>query len=77
MKAFTYSEARQNFARLLILAQKEEVEIRRRDGSVFSLKVKKNASRSPFDVPGVKTRATTADILDAVSESRKDLVSRS
>ena len=71
MKAFTYSEARQNFARLLILAQKEEVEIRRRDGSVFSLKVKKSASKSPFDVPGVKTRATTADILDAVGESRK------
>ena len=71
MKAFTYSEARQNFARLLILAQKEEVEIRRRDGSVFSLKVKKNVPRSPFDVPGVKTRATTADILDAIGESRK------
>ncbi len=71
MKAFTYSEARQNLARLLILAQKEEVEIRRRDGSVFSLKVKKNAPGSPFDVPGVKTRATTADILDAVGESRR------
>ena len=71
MKAFTYSEARQNLAQLLILAQKEEVEIRRRDGSVFSLKVKKNSPRSPFDVPGVKTRATTADILDAVGESRK------
>ncbi len=71
MKAFTYSEARQNLAQLLILAQKEEVEIRRRDGSVFSLKVKKNVPRSPFDVPGVKTRATTADILDAVGESRK------
>ena len=71
MKAFTYSEARQNLAQLLILAQKEEVEIRRRDGSVFSLKVKKNAPKSPFDVPGVKTRATTADILDAVGESRR------
>ena len=71
MKAFTYSEARQNLARLLVLAQKEEVEIRRRDGSVFSLKVKKSAAKSPFDVPGVKTRATTADILDAVGESRK------
>ena len=71
MKAFTYSEARQNLARLLILAQKEEVEIRRRDGSVFSLKVKKNAPRSPFDVPGIKTRATTADILEAVGEARK------
>lgn len=71
MKAFTYSEARQNLARLLILAQKEEVEIRRRDGSVFSLKAKKSATKSPFDVPGVETRATTADILDAVGESRK------
>ena len=71
MKVFTYSEARQNLARLLILAQKEEVEIRRRDGSVFSLKVKKRVPRSPFDVPGVKTRATTADILDALGESRR------
>ena len=71
MKAFTYSEARQNLARLLILAQKEEVEIRRQDGSVFSLKAKKSATRSPFDVPGVNTRATTADILDAISTSRE------
>ena len=45
MKAFTYSEARHNLARLLILAQKEEVEIRRRDGSVFSLKVKKKRTK--------------------------------
>ena len=71
MKAFTYSEARQNLVRLLVLAQKEEVEIRRRDGGIFSLKVKKNAPKSPFDVPGVKTRATTADILDAISTSRE------
>ncbi len=71
MKTFTYSEARQNLARLLILAQKEEVEIRRQDGSVFSLKAKKSATRSPFDVPGVNTRATTADILDAISTSRE------
>ena len=71
MKTFTYSEARQNLARLLILAQKEEVEIRRQDGSVFSLKAKKSATKSPFDVPGINTRATTADILDAISTSRK------
>ena len=71
MKAFTYSEARQNLARLLILAQKEEVEIRRQDGSVFSLKAKKNATKSPFDVPGVNTQATTMDILDAIRMSRE------
>jgi hypothetical protein len=40
MKVFTYSEARQNLAKLLVLAQEEEIEIRRRDGAVFVLDVK-------------------------------------
>ena len=38
MKVFTYSEARQNLAKLLVIAQKEEVEIRRRDGTIFSVR---------------------------------------
>lgn len=71
MKVFTYSEARQNLSKLLTLAQKEEVEIRRRDGSVFSLRSKRGTARSPFDVPGIQTGATTSDILDAVRESRE------
>ena len=71
MKIFTYSEARQNLARLLTLAQKEEVEIRTKDGSVFSLKAKESAAKSPFDVPGVNTRATTGDILAAIRASRE------
>ncbi len=71
MKVFTYSEARQNLARLLKLAQEEEVEIRRRDGSVFSLKAKVRKHASPFDVPGVRTAATTEDVLEAVRESRE------
>lgn len=70
MKVFTYSEARQNLAQLLKLAQEEEIEIRRRDGAVFSLRSKNNKA-SPFDVPGIKTKATTHDILDAIRESRK------
>ncbi|KHD06606.1 prevent-host-death protein [Candidatus Thiomargarita nelsonii] len=70
MKGFTYSEARQNLSRLLILAQKEEIEIRRRDGALFSLSSKKKKATSPFDVPGIKTKATTQDILDAVRDSR-------
>lgn len=70
MKVFTYSEARQNLAEVLKLAQKEEVEIRRRDGAIFSLVAKRKQKRSPFDVPGVKSRANTQDILDAVRESR-------
>ncbi len=60
MKVFTYSEARQNLSKLLNIAQKEEVEIRRRDGSVFSLISKKEKMKSPFDLRGIKTKATNA-----------------
>jgi antitoxin (DNA-binding transcriptional repressor) of toxin-antitoxin stability system len=70
MKVFTYSEARQNLSELLNTAQNEEVEIRRRDGSIFSIVPKKENAKSPFDVPGIKTRATTQDILNAINESR-------
>lgn len=70
MRVFTYSEARQNLAKLLALAQTEEIEIRRKDGSVFSLRSKPEHSESPFDVPSVRTNATTSDVLDAVRESR-------
>ncbi len=48
---------------------REEVLIRRRSRETFSL-VYKKPSKSPFDVPGIKTRATTQDIVDAVRESR-------
>ena len=70
MKVFTYSEARQKLSKILVLAQSEEVEIRRRDGAVFSLKSKTKSTASPFDVPGINTKATTQNILDAVRDSR-------
>jgi len=70
MKVFTYSEARQNLSKLLNIAQEEEVEIRRRDGAVFSLISKKENIKSPFDVRGIKTKATTQNILNAVRKSR-------
>jgi len=70
MKVFTYSEARQNLSNLLIIAQNEEIEIRRKDGSIFSLTAKKRKAKSPFDVPGIKTKATSQNILDAVRDSR-------
>ena len=71
MRVFTYSEARRNLAKLLKLAQNETVRIRRKDGSVFTLRVEPDTQASPFDVPGVKTGATTADVLSAISESRR------
>ena len=70
MKVFTYSEARQNLAKLLVIAQKEAVEIRRRDGTIFSLLSKKKKASPLFDIPGVKTKATTQDIPNAVRDSR-------
>ncbi len=70
MRVFTYSEARQSLAKLLALAQSEEVRIKRKDGSVFVLRAHKDGNESPFDVPGIKTKASTEDVLEAVRDSR-------
>lgn len=71
MTVFTFSEARQKFALLLNKAGKEgKVLIRRKDGSLFSVTPEKE-SKSPLDVKGIKTNATTEDILFAICESRK------
>ena len=70
MKVFTYSEARQHLSDVLNIAQNEEVEIRRRDGQVFSIVSKKIISDSPFDIGGIETNVKGSDILNAVKESR-------
>ncbi len=70
MKVFTYSEARQHLSEVLNIAQNEEVEIRRRDGQVFSVVSKKSITGSPFDIDGIETKVLTEDILNAVKESR-------
>ena len=69
MKVFTYSEARQRLSEVLDTARKEEVLITRRGGDSFCLTYRARPE-SPFDVPAIKTRATTRDILAAVQESR-------
>ena len=69
MKAYTYSDARKHFSKVLDVAKTEEVLIKRRSGEILSLTIKKT-SKSPFDLPGIKTKATTKDILEAVRESR-------
>ena len=70
MKVYTYSEARQRLAEVLNIARNEEVVIKRRGGETFSIIFRKS-KRSPFDVPGIQTKATTKDILAAVRESRE------
>ena len=70
MKVYTYSEARQRLADVLNIARNEEVVIKRRGGETFSIVFRKS-KKSPFDVPGIKTKATTKDIIAAVRESRE------
>jgi prevent-host-death family protein len=70
MKVYTYSEARQRLAEVLNIAKNEEVVITRRGGETFSIVFRKER-KSPFDVPGIDTKATTGDILSAVRESRE------
>ncbi len=70
MKVYTYSEARQRLAEVLNIAKNEEVVIKRRGGETFSIVFRKER-KSPFDVPGIDTKATTSDILSAVRESRE------
>ncbi len=70
MKVYTYSEARQRFAEILNMARDEEVIITRRGGESFSIILRKTV-KSPFDIPGIKTKATTEDILEAIRESRE------
>ena len=69
MRVFTYSQARQALATVLDTARKEEVLITRRGGDAFAVTYK-TTPKSPFDVPGIKTRARTRDILEAIRESR-------
>ena len=70
MKVYTYSEARRRLADVLNIARSEEVIIKRRGGEAFSI-IYRKSNKSPFDVPGIKTKATTNDILAAVRESRE------
>ena len=70
MKIYTYSDARQKFSSVLELAQKEgKVLVKRRDGRMFSISPEKT-SKSPFDVPGIKTEVSTQEILDVLREER-------
>lgn len=75
MKVYTYSEARQRFTEVLNIAREEEVIIKRRGGETFTILFKKS-SKSPFDVPGIKTKATTKDILKAIRDSRESTTER-
>ena len=71
MRVYTFSEARQNFATVLELAQAEGcVQITRRDGGVFSIQPV-SQPKSPLDVEGVSLGLSRSEIVATVRESRE------
>jgi len=71
MQVYTYSEARQKLASVLEQAESTgKVIIRRKDGSTFALTPEKIAL-SPLDVPTIKAKITTQEIVDIVREGRE------
>lgn len=70
MKTYTYSEARQRLASLLDQAGREgRVQIRRQDGSTFVLQPVVT-TRSPLDVPGVRSSLRRGELVALVREER-------
>jgi antitoxin Phd len=72
VRAYTYSEARENFASVLEEAERDgAVEIRRRDGAVFRILPARKSKASPLDVKGVKLKVPTADLVAIVRKGRE------
>ncbi|MCL2244631.1 MAG: type II toxin-antitoxin system Phd/YefM family antitoxin [Treponema sp.] len=74
MRVYNYSEARQNFTTVLNTALKEDVIIRRKDGSRFKIvplvEVKKG--KSPLEsIKGIKTNITTSELIEIIREGRE------
>ena len=74
MRVYNYSEARQKFTTVLNTALKEDVIIRRKDGSKFKIvslaEVKKG--KSPLEgIKGIKANVTTSDLVEIIREGRE------
>ena len=71
MQIFTYSEARQRFAKVLEQADSTgKVLIRRKDGRTYALVPEKMPS-SPLDVPSIKARISTQEIVGIIRDGRE------
>ena len=71
MPVYSYSEARQKFATVLKQAENTgKVIIRRKDGRTFAL-IPEIVPDFPLDVPSIKAKVTTDEILDIIREGRE------
>lgn len=70
MQVYTYSEARQKLAAVLDKAASTgRVIIRRRDGRSFAV-TPQESKVSPLDVPTVRARISTEELVDLVRKER-------
>jgi hypothetical protein len=71
MTSYTFSQARQKFAKLLDKAKAEgRILIRRKDGTEFEVRpVRRNAS--PLDVKGVSAKLSADEIVRTIREIRE------
>lgn len=71
MKIYTYSQARQQLAKVLDEAFMEgEVRIKRRDGKTFVIRAVVDEG-SPLNIEGVDTDVKLDELVDVVRESRE------
>ena len=71
MRVYTYSEARQKLATVLEQAEHSgKVLIRRKDGRTFAL-IPEKIAFSPLDVPSIKAKITSSEIVDIIREGRE------
>ena len=71
MQTYTYSEARQKLSDVLKEAENSgKVLIRRKDGSTFAL-IPEKSEKSPLDVPIVKAKITSQEIVEIVRKGRE------
>ena len=75
MRVYNYSEARQNFTTVLNTALKEEVIIRRKDGSRFKIvpmDADKEKDKSPLEgIKGIEANITTRELIEIIREGRE------
>ena len=70
MPVYTYSEARQKLASILDQAESTgRVIIQRRDGRRYAL-VPQPSVASPLDIPSIKARITTSELVTLVRRER-------
>ncbi len=76
MDVYTYSEARQNFSRVLDKAESTgKVLIRRKDGRTYAL-VPECPTASPLDVPSIEADISTREVVTLIRHQRRRMRGR-